>query len=781
MSAYSQRQKTLSYSDFVNLYNNFELVKGTIYCIPYYIEHEIPNSNGVINTSNVEHLCIEALSEQSYNTNVRSIEFSQDIIEWTHEKLYKDSFNNTLSSRGTITYRHDTIRNISAYEDFRNIVLRRYLSNSFTINGFNFFVNLTDSESSSFEDYPMIDNQNDKILNVHIDPVFSSNGEKVVSNNLIKDDNNLFISNIKLKSTVKDCYVTILDNSNIAGNGISNIEIVQSSNILLTSSSNISINLSDNLNIVNSLEVSLIDVKLDEIRDSEKLYLVYQSGTGGNLNNLIDSHGLGSNISQLENNSFNTQNLISEGFVRVGDVLSSYSPTEGDLRWNGSNFQGYKNGNWVNLDSQGTALPAGTQDGSHLKWDTGNSEWIEDQRIITKDSATSSNLIIENGTSDIPGVPTLDSSGIKNTNVNSGEIFGLLNFDLSGQTRGILAGYTSQNNPNEGTRLFLQENYDNSSGEIELSINSNGSGFGSFSGNYDTKMNMSIGGFNLDYEDNGEGFSSNLKLSNTIDFTLNNSIDDNKSSFKSDNTFTGFFRSNDSLTKETVFKAFPQGEAKIAGNDGSDRFEVEYTPTKIEWDVFSSSDVYRVEQTVNNFRFYNQIQIGGLQQNVSPVEGMVQWNGNNYQGYKNGTWVNLDEVNRLETQTLQFDYTNLQSSSNTATYNLGKLDNSISSAVHIVSIIIYNEAYSTTSSSQLRSIRLYKNSLELIPSTDVSINFLKSYNLSLDYSSDFLRANDDIFVELTSDGILDTTTLTSGKTDVQVEYVKLSNIINNQL
>lgn len=89
-----------------------------------------------------------------------------------------------------------------------------------------------------------------------------------------------------------------------------------------------------------------------------------------------------------------TTNLISSSFVRVSDTSDA---TEGNIRFDGTNFQGYKSGVWVNLDESGgagTTVDAGTVDGQTLYWDSVNDKWTY-SNVITNNISTNTVTVTE--------------------------------------------------------------------------------------------------------------------------------------------------------------------------------------------------------------------------------------------------------------------------------------------------------------------------------------------------------------------------------------------------
>lgn len=129
---------SVSYSDFLNLYNTGTLEPGSVYVInnfrtSHYIQYtdSIGDGTGLgesINFGTIEPLVVVATSNSTYNSDVKSLVHPDDEIKWVHELIDRDQdhYNNPAGvGRGHIVYRKSAAGNSRDY-DFRNVVFWRW-------------------------------------------------------------------------------------------------------------------------------------------------------------------------------------------------------------------------------------------------------------------------------------------------------------------------------------------------------------------------------------------------------------------------------------------------------------------------------------------------------------------------------------------------------------------------------------------------------------------------------------------------------------------------------
>lgn len=100
------------------------LTPGTLYKITdYKTKHLIPNTT-VINEGPTEQLILQAISTSQFSPVVFSVDNPTDIIHYDiNDILVEDDVTNR---NGFITYRKDTVNNLSTHYDFRAVKLRRW-------------------------------------------------------------------------------------------------------------------------------------------------------------------------------------------------------------------------------------------------------------------------------------------------------------------------------------------------------------------------------------------------------------------------------------------------------------------------------------------------------------------------------------------------------------------------------------------------------------------------------------------------------------------------------
>lgn len=115
---------SFAYADLKVLADGSQLVPGSFYTLSdFQTIHRIKHTS-VIHTADVEPLTLLAVSENAFAVQVYSAQYPNDVLHF--------DFSNTLCEdgvtprKGYITYRRDTVQNLSTHYDFRNTVFRWY-------------------------------------------------------------------------------------------------------------------------------------------------------------------------------------------------------------------------------------------------------------------------------------------------------------------------------------------------------------------------------------------------------------------------------------------------------------------------------------------------------------------------------------------------------------------------------------------------------------------------------------------------------------------------------
>lgn len=132
------------YSDLIQLINDKQLIPGTFYKLKFSTVHYMPYMTDftemyadpfAINIGSVEYLILYAVSDEKISSEVKSLEYPQDIIhyDWNPTNhiddycLSEDGSNIITGFQGVITYRKDTLLNIETYYDFREAKFKRHI------------------------------------------------------------------------------------------------------------------------------------------------------------------------------------------------------------------------------------------------------------------------------------------------------------------------------------------------------------------------------------------------------------------------------------------------------------------------------------------------------------------------------------------------------------------------------------------------------------------------------------------------------------------------------
>lgn len=129
---------SITYSDFLNLYNTSSLQPGGVYLVndfrtSHYIQFSDSVGDGtgmdeIVNYGTIEPLLVLATSTNSYDSDVKSLTYPDDEIKWIHQVTDReyDHFNNPAGTgRGHIIFRKSKDGNSRNY-DFRNVVFWRW-------------------------------------------------------------------------------------------------------------------------------------------------------------------------------------------------------------------------------------------------------------------------------------------------------------------------------------------------------------------------------------------------------------------------------------------------------------------------------------------------------------------------------------------------------------------------------------------------------------------------------------------------------------------------------
>ncbi len=128
----------IKYDDLILAINHSELKPGSQYLIIDFqtVHHILDNSTsrtGDINIGELEPLIVKAVSVNELDKEAISTVYPKDIIYYNITSdirdiaFYNDDESPVAKYKGQIYFRHDTIQNVSAWYDFRNVKFRRWL------------------------------------------------------------------------------------------------------------------------------------------------------------------------------------------------------------------------------------------------------------------------------------------------------------------------------------------------------------------------------------------------------------------------------------------------------------------------------------------------------------------------------------------------------------------------------------------------------------------------------------------------------------------------------
>jgi hypothetical protein len=271
------------------------------------------------------------------------------------------------------------------------------------------------------------------------------------------------------------------------------------------------------------------------------------------------------------------------GKLQVGN--SSATNAAGQIRWDGTNFQGYNGTTWINFDESG--VPDGTATGQFLYWN--GTDWVTTVNTTFDDDYSSVDFgafINANGlvlVTPNAGMSIIDATGDITFNSSTG------NIALQGGASTIITTGTNQDivlAPNGNGSLIVE-----GSGNI---IGSNGLGL--IANSNDITIGSNTGNIILD------GTANIIRTLANQDIVLSPS-------------------GNGSLIVE--------GSGDIIGN------------TNNGLNLVTTSNDININPGSGLTIFSNsKIEIGDS--SAPDVAGQIRWNGTNFQGYNGSTWVDLD-------------------------------------------------------------------------------------------------------------------------------------------
>lgn len=196
-----------TYSNLVSLKNSSSFTVNQLYKITHQTKHLIPNTSD-INTGSSEDLILRAISPSKFHVEVYSVNYPNDIIHFNfNDILCEDA---STPREGKITFRKDTIRNITTHYDFRNVKTRRWPSDDILYPSSLPISVSAGTNGSNYVDYYTIENSQNPIHSNNI--YIGKSTTQAYSNNLLltqwNDLNNIHLSD--------DC------NNNFIGEACSN-------------------------------------------------------------------------------------------------------------------------------------------------------------------------------------------------------------------------------------------------------------------------------------------------------------------------------------------------------------------------------------------------------------------------------------------------------------------------------------------------------------------------------------------------------------------------------
>ena len=563
---------SVSFAQFVNLINTDGLQPGGTYLITdfqtrYYLQYTDITGDGtgggeIVNVGNVEPLVILALTNNTYNSSVKSTIYPDDEILWRHDTLdrvYDYANNPSGVGKGCISYRKSINGNSREY-DFRSVVFRRWNDGS---GNYIVYRKIDADNPGDFidfiphdETYPVYNNIigscKDPSLWPHFSPYVS--GLPYYSDNLvICTPSVVYANNISLShgvNIIPDAIgneITDIVGSNIVGYSFSGNSITQM--IGVTSSDQMIVNIlgyiyNTSLGTFSGNNISSIGNSKIQIADLN---------TGSDIQNV--------DITTMEGNNFSELINISSANFSNNDIKFSYS----------NNIPICINNNLVTL-SNNSVDQLDNNIGTTYSYNTisGNISFNSSDCIIDNISGSITNNIsneISHNTASVTNISNNSVSLISSNSV-SGDISYNIGIDIVSNSCGEIVG----NNVS-----IIEGNY---SGEYSANFGSDLS-FNYIGTTYSNNSIIEFTGNSLYFVNNNNGSTFKLN-SGSHSFIL-----DNKISTLIGNTFSGSLLYNtiisvcgnilgtvsnnigSSMSNNTISKVLNNNFISLSGNKGS--------------------------------------------------------------------------------------------------------------------------------------------------------------------------------------------------------------------
>lgn len=376
--------ESVTYAELVALIGSSGLTAGNWYKITdYAVLQDIPNGGGAQRQGLAETLIVRALTANTIGEQAVSESHPSDII------IYDYSNTDFGADTGRIMYRKDTIRNITAWYDWRNFVFRRWDDGSGVFNV------VTDNGNASQDTVNFTDFLGTPANNIIEYPRYASNGAQVQSNNMVyAGAQNIEIKPYAYENTLQQrCNGVTLDyeaRNNAIGSLMSDIFVgYDSQNNLIGDANGARIQIgADNSGI--DIIGSSSDIEIGNGNDTASLEA--SNLKIGNYNeNLTINLGSGNVVIGNEN----TDCIIGENCVNIvyGNLNDALELLDGCSR---VKFGNNNTGQWTGVDCNFMDSNALTFSGDVAQsWNVGSSNTI----TVSGDGST--NVIIGNSNTEI--------------------------------------------------------------------------------------------------------------------------------------------------------------------------------------------------------------------------------------------------------------------------------------------------------------------------------------------------------------------------------------------
>lgn len=358
----------VTYAEFLNLINTSSLIKGAVYLINnfvtrHYIQFTDTNGDGTSNneaiyTGNLEQIVLVATSNNTYNSEVKSLSFPNDHIIWKHDLVDRErEYVGDGYSRGCIVHRRSESGNSRDY-DFRQVKFRRWNDGvgNYTIirkidapNPLDFLdvlsmtetPNLIGFEVGSFNSNYFMDNvilttTMSLVENVKISKGFNSNiGATLSFSNIDYLENTTisgFFNNNKIGSVIGSTFSGIFNDNDLLTIIDSQLGNVSHNKISILNTVNIS-------TLENNQGITFSNLTLNLVKDNQISFLDSQSGNTNIIGNRIDVYS-GNSLSN--DVTYNTIHIFQNN---TGSGAITYNQ---GLEWVGNTFNNQVSGNSIN-------------------------------------------------------------------------------------------------------------------------------------------------------------------------------------------------------------------------------------------------------------------------------------------------------------------------------------------------------------------------------------------------------------------------------------------------